>query len=124
MIIALLYLLSTLIVPAPLVSMTIDPQPNSDQLDVVVHLLSSDHRYTNYVIDVAGITTPISAPPRVIQTITTTLPLDLPHICNAQVAYSFVVTARVLTDTLPFARTEVGGLAVRACPFRVYIPLI
>ncbi len=116
------YLLSVLITPAPLVSMTVDPQAYPDRLDVVVHLLSSDARYTEYAIDVGGIGTPVRAPLSALQMITTTLPLDLPPLCNAKVVYSFVVTARVLTDTLPFARTEVGGLAVRQCPYHAYVP--
>lgn len=122
MFIALLYLLSTLLIPAPLVSMTVDPQPHPDRLDVVVHLLSSDPRYIDYAIAIDDAIVPVSAPPHMPQTITTTLPLFLPPICNARVVYQFVVTARVLTDTLPFARTEVGGLLDRPCPLRVYVP--
>ncbi len=122
MFITVLYLLSTLIAHVPLVSMTVDPQPHADRLDVVVHLLSSDARYTDYAITVADVTTPVYAPLSALQTITTTLPLNLPPICNAQVAYEFVVSARVLTDTLPFARTEVGGLVTHPCPRRIYIP--
>ena len=119
---ALLYLLSTLIAPVPLVSMTVDPQPHGDQLVVVVHLLSSDPRYVEYEISIDGITTPVNAPLSKLQTITTTLPLDLPPICNTQIVYAFVVSARVLTDTLPFARTSVGGLITRPCPLRLYLP--
>ena len=122
MFIAIIYLLSTFIAPAPLVSMTVDPQPHTDRLDVVVHLLSSDPRYTEYVIDVSGISTTVNAPLSELQTITTTLPLDLPPICNAQAVYSVVVSARVLTDTLPFAQTSVGGLIARPCPLRLYVP--
>ncbi len=122
MIIALLYLLSTLIAPAPLTSMTVDPHPAADRLDVVVHFLNSDTRYTDFALTVGDVSTPISAPPHVLQTITTTLPLELPPICNTQAVYTFVVTARVLTDTLAFAQTEVGGVAVRLCPYRVYLP--
>lgn len=122
MIIALLYLLSTLLAPAPLVSMVVDAQPHSDRLEVVVSLLSSDVRYQDFAITVAGITTPITAPISELRTITTTLPLELPPMCNAQVAYSLIVTARVLTDTVPFARTEVGGLLARPCPLRLYVP--
>ena len=122
MIVALLYLLSTLIAPAPLVSMTIETHAIADQLTVVTHLLSSDPRYTDYAITVAGVTTPVYAPLSELSAITTTLPLDLPPICNAHVAYAFVVSVRVLTDTLPFARTSIGGLATRPCPLRLYIP--
>lgn len=122
MLIAILYLLSTLIAPAPLVSMTVDPQPHADRLDVVVHVLSSDPRYTDYAITVADVTTPVYAPLSALQTITTTLPLELPPVCNAQTVYSFVVSARVLTETLPFAQTSIGGLIARPCPLRLYIP--
>ncbi len=122
MFIAILYLLNALIAPAPLVSMTVDPQPHADRLDVVVHLLSSDPRYTEYVISVDGLTTPVNAPLSELRTITTTLPLELPLVCNAQTIYEFVVMARVFTDTLPFARTSVGGLIARPCPLRLYLP--
>ena len=122
MFIALIYLLSTLIAPAPLTSMTVDPQAHPDRLDVVVSFLSSDARYTDYAIDIDGITTIINAPLSALQTITTTLPLDLPPICNAQAVYEFVVSARVLTETLPFARTSVGGLVARPRTIKLYIP--
>lgn len=122
MIIALLYLVSTLLAPAPLVSMVVDPQPYPDHLDVVVHLLSSDARYQDFAITVGDTSTTISAPLSELHTITTTLPLELPPICHAHVVYQFEVTARVLTDTLPFARTSVGGLLERPCPLRLYLP--
>jgi hypothetical protein len=122
MLVAIIYLLSTLLVPAPLVSMVVDAQPHPDRLDVVVHLLSSDVRYASYVVAVAGVDTRVIAPVSELQTITTTLPLELPPVCNAHVAYSLIVTARVLTDTVPFARTEVGGLLDRPCPLRLYVP--
>ncbi len=122
MFIVLLYLLSTIITPAPLVSMTVIPQPHADRLDVVVHLLNSDPRYTDYVINVSSTETPVTAPLSALQVITTTLPLDLPPVCNAHAVYQFVVTVHVLTDTLPFARTDVGGIATRSCPMRLYIP--
>ncbi len=122
MLLVTLYLLSTLIAPTPLVSMTVDPQPHADRLDVVVHLLSSDPRYTDYAITVADVATPVYAPLSALQTITTTLPLDLPLVCNAHVTYEFVVSARVLTETLPFARISIGGLVMRPCPLRLYIP--
>lgn len=122
MLIAIIYLLSTLLAPAPLVSMVVDPQPHADHIDLVVHLLNSDPRYTDYALAVAGVTTPVNAPVSELQTITTTLPLVLPPVCDARVAYSIVVSARVLTDTVSFARTEVGGLLERPCPLRLYIP--
>ena len=122
MLLVVLYLLSTILAPAPLVSMVVNPQPYDDHLDVVVTFLSSDPRYTEYEIDVDGITTPVNAPLHTLQTITTTLPLDLPHVCNAQAVYEFVVSARVLTDTQLAARTTVGGLINRPCPFRLYVP--
>ena len=122
MLLVALYLLSTLISPAPLVSMVVDPQPYADHLDVVVSFISSDPRYIEYEISIAGITTPINAPLHVLQIITTTLPLDLPNICNAQAGYEFVVVARVLTDTQLAARTTIGGAIDRPCPFRMYVP--
>ena len=122
MLLVALYLLSTILSPAPIVSMVVDPQAHPDRLDIVVTFLSSDPRYTDYVIDVDGITTPVNALPHALQTITTTLPLELPAICNAQAVYSFVVSARVLTDTQLAARTTVGGVIDRPCPFRLYVP--
>jgi hypothetical protein len=122
MFIVLMYLVSTLLAPAPLVSMVVDAQPHPDRLDVVVRLLNSDARYTDFAVTVADVTTPVHAPLSVLQTITTTLPLKLPPVCHAQVVYSLVVSARVLTDTVSFARTEVGGLLERPCPLRLYIP--
>ena len=122
MIIALLYLLSTLIAPAPLVSMTVETYAYTNRIDVVVHLLSSDARYTEYAVAVDGIETPVHAPLSALQTVTTTLPLTLPPICNTQAAISLVVTARVLTDTLAFMRRGIGVLVQRPCPLRLYIP--
>ena len=123
MLLVALYLLSTILAPAPLVSMVVTPQPYADHLDVVVSFISSDPRYTEYEISVDGITTPINAPLHVLQTITTTLPLNLPNMCNAQAGYEFMVVARVLTDTqLLAARTSVGGAIDRPCSFRLYVP--
>lgn len=122
MFIAIIYLLSTLLSPAPLVSMVVDPQPYPDRLDVVVHLLNSDPRYTDYLITVDDVATQVSAPLSELHIITTTLPLDLPPVCHARVVYQVIVTARVLTDTLPFARTQVGGLLERPCRLRLYVP--
>ena len=122
MLLVALYLLSTILAPAPLVSMVVTPQPYADHLDVVVSFISSDPRYTEYEISVDGIVTPVTAPLHVLQTITTTLPLDLPNICNAQAGYEFAVSARVLTDTQLAARTTVGGAIDRPCPFRLYVP--
>lgn len=124
MFIALLYLLNTLLAPAPLTSMVVDDQPHPDRLDVVVHFLNSDARYTDFAITVNDITTPIHAPRAVLQTITTTLPLELPPVCFAQVTYQVIVTARVLTDTVPYARTSLGGLIERPCPHRAYVALV
>jgi hypothetical protein len=115
-------LLVAMLVPPPLTSMSVDPQPSPDHLDVVVHFLNSDTRYQDFAITVGDVTTPITAPVSALQTVTTTLPFDLPPLCNAQAVYNVVVTARVLTDTTAFARTEIGGVARRECLHFLYVP--
>jgi hypothetical protein len=122
MFIVLLYLVSALLAPAPLVSMVVDVQPHTDRLDVVVRLLSSDARYQDFAITVEDVTTPVHAPLSALQTITTTIPLDLPAVCGARVVTDLVITARVLTDTVAFARMGVGSVVTRDCPLRLYIP--
>lgn len=116
-------LIAALLLPSPLTSMAVVPQAHADRVDVVVHFLNSDPRYQDFVITVGDVPTPITAPLRMPQTITTTIPLSLPPVCNAQAAYSIIVGARVLTDTTTFARQEIGGAIQRPCPRRTYLPI-
>lgn len=122
MFIAVVYLLSTLLSPAPITSMTVIPASNGSE--VVIHFLNSDTRYEDFLITVDDQTFPLHAPLSDLQTITVTLNLSLDLTCSDPRPYQFIVSAQLMTDTIPFARTEVGGMAILTCPYRSYVPLL
>jgi len=134
----LAWLLSTLAAPAPLAGITIIHSSDGQTVQAVIHLLNSDPRYEDFAITVtpttgsqaialppecdAALLCTLHAPRRVLQTITVTLALDPLPTCGLHRAYAMIVTARVLTETTTFARTEVGGMASFECPYRLYMP--